>query len=235
MRIRAVASLAFVAALAALAAGCGAGDQDVRPAGTASPVVRVTCAEAGTRVATPVVEAQRDGVHLELRNETDGEAHVTIERGSSGGSGAGGPPGVSSHVLTIGPGIWTATCYESVDTVRGATFEVADTGLWVSTDVDDCESPSSTHGDPPARVADDESELPEQARSMLEASVGFEPGYEIEPAGYPDERGRIFRARVDGKTVATASFYPDDSGGWVTGSVTYCEELGPGSSEVGEG
>jgi hypothetical protein len=211
---------------AALAAACGGGEE-VRRAETASPVARVACTEERTRMLTPVVEAQRDGVHLELRNETDGEAHVTIERTpSGGGDGAGGPPGVSSHILTIGPGTWTVTCYESVDTVQGATFELVDTGLWVSTELDDCELPAATHGDPPATVGDDESELPEHARSMLEAFVGLEPGYELEPAGYPDERGRIFRALADGKTVATASFNPDEAGGWVEGEVTYCEELG---------
>jgi hypothetical protein len=224
-------ALALGVVTAALAAACGGG-KDVRPAETASSIARVTCAEEGTRVVTPVVQAQRDGVHLELRNETDGEAHVTIERGPSGGVGAAGPPGISSHVLAIGPGTWTATCYESVDTVQGATFELVDTGLWVSTEIDDCESPASTHGDPPARVADDESELPEHARSMLEASVGLEPGYEVEPAGYPDQRAKIFRARVDGKTVATASFNPDEAGGWMEGDVTYCDEFGS-SSEVG--
>jgi len=224
-------ALALGVVTAALAAACGGG-KDVRPAETASSIARVTCAEEGTRVVTPVVQAQRDGVHLELRNETDGEAHVTIERGPSGGVGAAGPPGISSHVLAIGPGTWTATCYESVDTVQGATFELVDTGLWVSTEIDDCEFPASTHGDPPARVADDESELPEHARSMLEASMGLEPGYEVESAGYPNQRAKIFRARVDGKTVATASFNPDEAGGWMESDVTYCDELGS-SSEVG--
>ena len=230
MRVRAGGFPAFVAALAALAAGCGAGDDDVRPAGTASPVARVTCAEEATRVATPVVEAQRDGVHLELRNETDGRAHVTIERGPSGGAGAGGPPGLSSHVLTIGPGTWTATCYESVDTVRGATFEVADTGIWVSTELSECEIQEATHGDPPRRVATDRSELAALARRNLESFVGVGPDVVIEPAGYPVQAEAIFRARKDGRTVATMSFRPDDAGGWLEGEARSCPDEG-GSSE----
>ena len=231
MRIRAVASLAFVAALAALAAGCGAGDEDVRPAGTASPVARVTCAEDGTRVATPIVEARRDGVHLELRNETDGRAHVTIERGPSGGAGAGGPPGLSSHVLTIGPGTWTATCYESVDAVRGATFDVADTGIWVSTELTDCDTAEVSHGDPPRRVATDRSELAPLARSSLESSVSVDPDAVIEPAGYPEQAEAIFRARKDGRTVATMSFWPDHTGGWLEGEARSCPDES-GSSEA---
>lgn len=219
-----LASLALVPTV-----GCGQADERGRSPGTAPDAARVACgAEGGTRVLTPVVEARDDGLHLEVTNEGDREAHVTLERGSSGGAGAAAPPGISELVLPVGPDTWTVTCYE-VGPVASATFELLDTGIWVSTEIDGCESTESIHGDPPRRVTGGASELPALAASSLEALVGLRPDVVIEPAGYPAQEG-LFRARRDGRTVATMSFYPDGEGGWLEGEATACSSP-PGDSE----
>jgi len=179
-----------------------------------------------------VAAARNDGLHLEVMNEGNREAHLTLERDSSGGAGVAAPPGTSEHVVAVGPGPWKVTCYE-VGPVASATVELVDTGIWVSTELDDCEFPESSHGDPPRKVADDRSELPELARRGLEDLAGLEPGYEVEPAGYPEQEEAIFRARRDGRTIGTMSFYPDGEGGWLEGSATACADSGPtGSAEV---
>jgi hypothetical protein len=194
----------------------------------------VTCADDGTRVLDPVVEAQPDGLHLRVTNENAQEVHFTVERNSRGGAGGAAPSGTSEHVFAVGPGEWAVTCYvESAGSPGGATFELVDTGIWVSTEIDDCEIPESSHGDPPRRVTDDRSELPELASRGLEDFMGLEPGYAVEPAGYPEQREAIFRARRDGRTIGTMSFYPDGEGAWLEGSATACSDLGPtGSGEV---
>ncbi len=217
---------------AAFAAGCGQADEDRSPTGTPS-VARLACGEQGARVATPAVQPQRDGLHLELTNETPGEAHLTLERNPSDAVGVAAPPGTANHVLTIGPGTWTATCYEHGGSLRTGVLEVVDTGIWISTRLADCETPESTHGDPPRRIRAGEGELAEIARGALDDFVDLEPGYTLERAGYPEEDGAIFRARSDGRTVATMSFYPDGSGGWLEGEATACADAGPFEQEPG--
>lgn len=228
--------MAIAALAATLAAGCGPADEDdVRRPGTAADVLRVTCGEDGARVRELVVEASPDGLHLQVTNETAREVHFTVERASRGGAGGAAPPGTSEHVLTIGPGEWTVTCYvESEGSAGPAAFELVDTGIWVSTEIDDCEFPESAHGDPPRKVTDDENELPELARRGLEDLVGLAPGYTVEPAGYSEQREAIFRARREGRTIGTMSFYPDGRGGWLEGAATACSDLGgTGSGEFG--
>jgi hypothetical protein len=214
-------------ALAALAgvflAGCGQED-DGRP-GAQADALRVACGDQGTRVLTPVVQAQRNGLRLSVTNETDREVHLTVERDPSGGVGAEAAPGTSEHVLTVGPGEWVVTCYVGAAEPSGKTFELVDTGIWVSTDLSDCEIVEAVHGDPPRRVTTDRDALADLARSTLESFVELEPGSVIEPAGYPEQAEAIFRARRDGRTIATMSFYPDGSGGWVEGEARSCPDF----------
>ena len=227
-------ALPTVVLAAAVAAGCGAGPDERRQAGPLAEVARIACDRDGARVLTPEVNPQRDGLHLQVTNETAREVHFTVERDSRGGAGGAAPPGISEHVFTIGPGEWTVTCYvESAGSAGPAAFELVDTGIWVSTEIDDCEIPESSHGDPPRKVTDDASELPELASRGMEDLVGLAPGYAVEPAGYPEQRDAIFRARRDGRTIGTMSFYPDGRGGWLEGAATACADLGAtGSGEV---
>lgn len=216
----------ITAALAGLAlfvaVGCGETDENRRGPVAAPDEARVACgAEGGTRVLTPVAAARNDGLHLEVTNEGDGEAHLTLERDSSGGAGVAAPRGTSEHVLAVGPGPWKVTCYE-VGPVASATFELVDTGIWVSTELDDCEFPESLHGDPPRTLTVGEGGLTEHARQGLEFFTTLEPGDVIEPAGYPEQRDAIFRVRRDGQTVATISFFPAGGSRWTEGEVTSC-------------
>jgi hypothetical protein len=232
MRTTAFVLAAFAGAFAA---GCGQGDEDGVRAGTPA-VASLACGSAGTRVLTPLVQAQPDGLHLELTNETARAIHFTIERDSSGGVGGEAPPGTSEHVLPVGPDEWAVTCYvEGGDSAGTPTFELVDTGIWVSTELTDCETPESSHGDPPRRVTDEKRELLEFARRGLEDFLGLAPGYVIEPAGYPEQEGAIFRARRDDRTVATISFYQDDADGWFEGEATACSDPAPGDSSEREG
>lgn len=207
-------------------AGCGQ-QEGPRGTGAHADTVRIRCEEAGFEVLTPVVQAQLDGLHLAVVNKTARAAHVTIERGPSDGTGLEARPETSEHVSAVGPGNWVATCYldgGAGAVVGSAPFEVVDTGIWVSTELTDCETEESTHGDPPRRVATDRSELAALARPALEGLVGLDPAAVIEPAGYPEQAAAVFRARKDDRTVATMSFYPDDAGGWLEGEARSCQD-----------
>jgi hypothetical protein len=217
-------ALALAALVGAFLAGCGQDDDGRRP-GAQADVLRVACGEFGTRVLTPVVQAQPDGLYLSVTNETDREAHMTVERSPGGSSGAAAPPGASVHVLAVGPGELLVTCYAGAEEPSGKSVELVDTGIWVSTDLTDCEIAEATHGDPPRRVATDRSDLADLARATLRSFVGLEPGSVIEPADYPERVEAVYRARHDGRTIATMSFYPDGSGGWVEGEARSCPDL----------
>ena len=222
-----------VALAAALVSGCGAEPDEGLRSGPPAAVARIACGQDGARVLTPEVEARRDGLHLQLTNETVREVHVTVERDSSGAAGIAAPPGTSAEILTVGPGEWAVTCYgESALPAEAPTFELVDTGVWVSTELTDCETPEATHGDPPRSIGPDEGELVDVARRALDAFVDLEPGYALERAGYPEQAEAVFRARSGDRTVATMSFYPDGSGGWVEGEARACPETG-GSPEPG--
>jgi hypothetical protein len=217
-----------------LAAACGAG-----PAGNgfepAPDLARLVCGEDAARVLTERVQARPDGLHLEITNETAGEVHVTLERNPSEAVGAAGAPGTSTHVLTIGPGTWTVTCYADGGSLQPGAFELVDTGIWVSTRLSDCETPQAEHGDPPRPIRPKEGELAEVARRALESSVDLEPGYVLERAGYPEQAEAVFRARSGERVVATMSFYPDDSGGWLEGDAAECGDFEGSNPEPADG
>lgn len=224
-------ALALAALTATLVSGCGQKDDSRRPA-SEPDAVRATCGDGGARVLTPVAQPRPDGVHLEVTNENDRVAHVAIERNPSGSAGFEAPVGRSTHVLALGPGDWTITCYAEGGG-GPATVDVIDTGTWVSTDLSDCEIEEVMHGDPPRRVATDRNDLPNLARPTLEGVVGLEPDAVVEAAGYPQHVEAVFRARAGGRTIATVSFYPDDAGGWLEGEVRSCSDFPVGSSTEG--
>jgi hypothetical protein len=227
-------ALALVGLAGILAVGCGQ-QEEQRRSGAQADVVRVTCGQRGTEVLTPVVQAQLDGVHLAVTNETARAAHVTIERGPSDAAGFEAPPGASEHVLAVGPGDWVLTCYagEAGAATEPAPVEVVDTGIWVPTELTDCETEEATHGDPPRRVTTDRGELVALARRSLESFVSIDADVVIEPAGYPEQAEAIFRARKDDRIVATMSFYPDDAGGWLEGDARSCPDPPVGASSEG--
>ena len=95
---KAFAALAGAAALS----GCGGTETAQRPGATAigTPMVaELVC--PSTRLLTPAVRGQPDGVHVRVVNEAgrDLELDYEITQGGTGGGGEGVPPGTSEHVL----------------------------------------------------------------------------------------------------------------------------------------
>jgi hypothetical protein len=203
-------------------AGCGGGaDRGPRPVTSPVERARLVCGDARARISTPRVDASPDGLHLEVTNESGRSIPVSLERDSRGGASVTAPAGTSEHVLALAPGMWSVTCY-GAGGGGTARFELVDTGIWVSTELNDCAFPESLHGDPPRILTVGEGGLTEHARQGLEFFTTLEPGDVIEPAGYPEQRDAIFRVRRDGRTIATISFFPAEGGTWTEGEVTSC-------------
>lgn len=217
---------------AAVAAGCGAEPDEGRQPGPLAVVARIACDQNGARVLTPEVKPQRDGLHLEMTNETAGEVHVTIERDREA-AGEAAPPGRSEHVWPVGPGEWAATCYVAGgDGGEPPTFELSDPeGLWVSTELTDCELPESSHPDFGEGAAGERGEPVEIAARAL--AYDLAPGDVVERAGYPEQDPPVFRGRRGDRTIATISLSGDGSGGWLQGeTTTYADPQPSGSSGV---
>jgi hypothetical protein len=109
--------------LTLLAAGCGGEEaSDLRNESDTNPpaVAELVCGDDGPELSTPVVRAQKDGVHIRVRNETDHgvELDYEITRGATGGGGSVAPPGSSEHLIPFGAKEISVGCYaEALDRV----------------------------------------------------------------------------------------------------------------------
>lgn len=79
----------------------------------ASAVARIVCTRQGTRILTPKVEAQPDGVHFVIDNRLKADTGYSVEFPEGGGMGGNAPEGESEHVKPFPPGKVRIGCYES--------------------------------------------------------------------------------------------------------------------------
>lgn len=221
--------------MAALAAGllmsaCG-GDDETPPAEETLPdAARVVCDGETTRVETPEIRPQRDGVHIEIENTTDTELVYSVTGRDGRGHGDGAAPGDTAVVSDVPPGQVEIACHRGAtdpERVASATFRVTDEdGIWVS-DVLDCQSGKAVAGTafvlegeggmgPPVEIVE------RQFEDHLRA------GDVIEDAGYPEYREdeeAVVSVMRDADVVAVVHFLSDGEGGWLRDSYEACREF----------
>jgi hypothetical protein len=208
----------------ALAAGCGqsAGGVTQRPAaGEQLPVVaQIACSSGGTRLLTPAVRPQSDGLHVIL-SQTGG-LPATLQSEQAGGW----KPGPRAFVITLPPGRSHLGCMTMADRNadpprhRGwVTLRIVDqNGLWV----DDrpvggrCSEGSLDYTATATGAA--RAELAALAGKALRAA----PGDVVERAGYQRQRPIEYRLVHDGMVRGLATYDSDGHGGWLLGSVERC-------------
>lgn len=221
--------LALVAALGLSACGAGQDEGSGSPtteteAAALPDVARVVCEPSGTRVETPVVKPQPDGIHLEIVNETGSERSFSLTS-ADGGTGTGAPAGTSTQVVDLGPGALTVACTDpTLEAEGGEPLEVTDEdGIWVSTRLGCAEQFSSVIDY--AQDAKGETGDPlEAARKALE-SYGLEPDDVFERAGYPEAEGTSVRMVRAGESLAVIFLVDDGDGKWLVGGVNGCSSL----------
>jgi hypothetical protein len=188
-------------------------------------IARVVCDEDGTRVETPAVKPQGDGVHVEIVNNAAGERSFSLTSVEGGGMGFGAPPGTSSQIVDLGPGALTVSCTDpAVEVEGGEPLEIVDEdGIWVPTTLG-CPDQFSQVVDYAADAKGETSDPIEAARKAVEG-YGLEADDIFERAGYPDAETVRVRLVRNGENLAVIDLMDDGSGKWLVGMFTGCSIL----------
>jgi len=228
MKLLTVLALALALGLSA----CGAAEKADPVAAThesepaALPgVARVICDEDGTRVETPAVKPQGDGIHVEIVNNAPGERSFSLTSAEGGGMGLGAPPGTSSQIVDLGPGSLTVSCTDpAVEVEGGEPLEIVDEdGIWVPTTLG-CPDQFSQVVDYVAGAKGETSDPIEAARKAVEG-YALEAEDVFERAGYPDAETVRVRLVRNGENLAVIDLMDDGTGKWLVGMVTGCSIL----------
>ncbi|MGH2700923.1 MAG: META domain-containing protein [Actinomycetota bacterium] len=184
----------------------------------------IVCQRDGsTDLLTPSVDAQADGVHLQVDNRTG-------EGVSMNGLGWDFSEGTSEAVLSVAPGkveiaCWPYSQHDGQEPSR-TPLEVTDSGsYWVPPEL---ECPK---GDPVGSVTSDfaggapglEGEPVELVRQEVS---GLRPSDILEAAGYPEQEQPAVRIVRDGDVVGVAGLTLTGEGGYLFGSFESCSSAG---------
>jgi hypothetical protein len=207
--------LALAVALLTLA-GCAeeAPRSDVREGRpVAAPFVEIVCTEdGGTRLWTPVVEVQPDGVHVDVDNRAG-------EPTSFFGLSVDVDEGRHKAVVSEPPGKMRVACYpysqheSDAKPVRYKLELVDPKDHWISTELE-CEPDSlvqSTISDFAHPLDQGMSKNPIEL--VREGVRGLEADDVVELAGYPEAEIPTVRVVRDGRVIATFGFIQADDGG----------------------
>ena len=222
-------TLLAIAGVALAVAGCGeaqstppASGGPSSPATPAPDVAVVACTAGGTRLLTPDVRPQPDGIHVELRQQSGAPATLSTDQGG------GWKPG-DDIVLTTPPGAVRMGCMTDADW----NSDPPDHSGWVTLHVDDADHvwvDDRTVGDTCSGSAIDYGaeargvslgELPAAARKAFHS---VEPDDVVELASYPRQQPIEYRLVHDGAVRAIARYFDDGHGGWLLDGVDDCRD-----------
>ena len=195
------------------------------PAATSLAVaaeVGATCDGSLAAIATPTVQAQADGVHLQVENTSGLPLDFGIEDGTGLALEGDSVPGANgAFTYDLPPGTYRFACNASI-----VEFTVVDPAAHYVSPRRSCEAPGSgTTGSsdfaPGARGP--VGPVLEVVRQELR---GIEPSDVVELAGYlPAGSDRLVRVVRDGQVIAVVKATADGHEGWLLGPLQAC----PGS------
>lgn len=215
----AAATLAVLSACAREAPPAGDGDVPT--------VARVVCAEGGTRVETPSVRPQADGVHVVIDNRLAFDTGFSTQYENGAGGGSNAPMGESRHVIPAPPGALLIGCYTDRDAIESdlQTLDVVDpSDIYRSTELD-CDSIVGGVSDYPEGATGERGDPVDLATARFDQVTDLGDADIVELAGYPQEELRTVRLVRDGRVVATISFYGSERDGWLEDTFSRCKEL----------
>lgn len=219
--------LALAITLLALA-GCGAESSSLEPREgrpVAAPFVEIVCTEDGdTRLWTPVVEVQPDGVHLDIENRAG-------EPTSFFGLSLDVEEGRHEEVVNEPPGKMRVACYpysqheSHAKPVRYDLELVDPEGHWVSTETQ-CK-PGSMEQSTISDFVDLGDGLSKDPVELVQDEVkGLEPDDVVEVAGYPKADVPTVRVLRDRKVIGVFGFLKADDGGLTIETSDVCASEG---------
>ena len=193
----------------------------------AAPFVEIVCTEdGGTRLWTPVVEVQPDGVHLDIENRT-GEPTTFF------GLSPEVDEGRHKEVVTEPPGRLRVACYPNSQHETDAKpvkydLELVDPkGHWRSTELQ-CETDLVEGSTLDYAVPLPKGQSKDPVAVVGESVEGLRPNDVIETAGYPEADPPVVRVLRNEKVIGAYSFLEADDGGLVLGGGSSCASAGLG-------
>lgn len=195
----------------------------------APDIARVVCDADGTRILTPKVAAQRDGLHLVIDNRLEGDYGFSVETPEGGGGGDNASKGESRHVFdSIPPGEARIGCYESRKDMEPdyATVEILKSDSGYRSVNLECRGGAAVMGEggllaPGAKG--EKGEPVELARRALKDRLREDDTLEL--ADYPESvSSRSVRVVREGRVI-TAVSYRKEATGWFENSTTNCANL----------
>lgn len=176
----------------------------------------VMCEGDQTRVMTPEVRPQPDGVHITVDNASDQDLAFIV----SGVGAENAPTGTGDTVWALAPGPVDVACHDPDRDAGDAEFArltiVDPEHLWTPSTLG-CASPGGV-GMEGARVGDVDVDPLQIAREHL---VGIAPTDRLDAAGYPAASTRQVVVVRDDQVIASVSFEAS-SGSWYLTSLESC-------------
>jgi hypothetical protein len=201
-------------------------------------VARVVCDGSGTRVLTPEVRPQPDGVHFEVDNRLGEQVAFTVRSELGDASGLGADPGVaeirgsgSEGGWQVPPGVASVRCLRQGEDPGEAAGWVElrvidEDGLSVPSELG-CPDTVVGYLDHAAGAEGEPGDPAEVAQGTLS---GLREGDVVEPAGYPAYGTEaLVRVVRDGRTVATLHLMRTTAGGWLADRLVSCPDAGVGA------
>jgi hypothetical protein len=183
----------------------------------APAAAEVECTATGTTVTTDLVAAQRDGVHFHVRNTSGANPAFQID--GVGGDNTPASVGTLVFPLQLGPArIWCGPSDTPTDADWVTVTVVDPKGVFVP-DTLTCGTVSHQSIDYGADAKGKKGDPVAIARSTI---TGLRPGDTVERAGYPAAEERKVRVVHDGQIAAVGTYFSDQHGGWLLGSVDEC-------------
>jgi hypothetical protein len=181
-------------------------------------VARIVCDRSNTRVLTPQVRPQPDGVHLVVTNRDSIDLGFSFETANGrGGGGENADGGTTRLVLDLWPGEATVRCSDTGGgtTPPEQTLKVVDVKrLWTSPELD-CDEVVWTSGGSYGKPPEGDPRDPEViAREFFKP----QPGEQVVQAGYPQAEERAFVLLREGRTIASAGYVDASFAGGEHGS-----------------
>jgi hypothetical protein len=188
-----------------------------------SATATVECSESGTKLITPEVTAQVDGVHILVKNQLSLNPGLSIKYDGGGAGFNIKEDGITNIVAPVPPGPLLVRCgpLDSDHVATASQVVVLDPdGIFVTTNLACTETASlGTSGIGADAI--------EAARRALLPVV--QEGDVVQVAGYPEAVPRSVRLVRDGSVLAVVTVREKGQGTWNTEDVRACADLLPAS------